>query len=188
MIEVESIIINDDVVSSKFCCDLSKCLGICCCLKGGRGAPIDDDEIPFLQQAFDKVKEFLPEQSLEVIKNEGIYEGNPGNYYITCVNDADCVFVYYDKGLAKCAIEKGFFEGIVTWRKPISCHLYPIRIIKFGGDVLRYSMINECNPAVKYGNKKNIFLIDFLKEPLTRKYGSDWYNNFKNYCDSINNE
>ena len=126
-------------------------------------------------------------KALEVANTQGLYEGAPGEYFVTCIDDEDCIFVYYDeKKIAKCLIEKAFNEGKVSWKKPISCHLYPIRINNFGGDVLRYSRISECKSAAKYGKEKNIELIDFLKEPLERKYGAKWYAKLKNKLDKIN--
>jgi hypothetical protein len=179
MIEIDSIWINSDVIDSKFCCNLEKCKGICCCLKGGRGAPLDDSETKILDSIFPLIKDEMDEKSLAVIDKLGLYEGNPGDYYVTCIDDEDCVFVYYDNNIAKCIIEKAFNEGKIDWKKPVSCHLYPIRINNFGGDVLRYSRISECKPAAKFGKEKNVELIDFLKEPLERKYGKKWYEKLK---------
>ncbi len=179
MIEIDSIWLNSDVVSSKFCCNLEKCKGVCCCLKGGRGAPIDDAEIKIIENIYPLIKDELNEKSLEVIKKQGLYEGDPGEYYLNCISDEDCIFVYYENEIAKCILEKAFNEGKTDWKKPISCHLYPIRINNFGGDVLKYSQISECKPAKKCGKEKDVQLIDFLQEPLERKYGKKWYAKLK---------
>ena len=181
MIEVDSVWINDDVLIAKFRCDIEKCKGICCCLKGARGAPIEESEIKILESIFPIVKLEMYTKSLEVAKNEGIYECKNGEYYISCVDDADCIFVYYDDNkMAKCLLEKLYNEGKTNYKKPLSCHLYPIRLNNFGGDVLGYSVITECKNAVKLGNEKNIALIDFLQESLERRYGKEWYQKLKN--------
>jgi hypothetical protein len=184
LVSINSVIINEDVFTSKFCCNLEECKGICCCLKGGRGAPLNDDELQILEDVYNKIKDRLAKQSIDVIISKGLYEGSPGDYYINCIDDRDCIFVYYDNKIAKCIIEKAFIEGVIEWKKPISCHLYPIRINNFGGDVLRYSRISECQPAVKRGKENDINLIDFLKEPLIRKYGEKWYEELKSMSDS----
>ena len=186
MVEIDSIWINGDVVDSKFCCDLDKCKGICCCLKGGRGAPLEDAETKILDSIFPAVKNMMTEKGLAIAKEQGLYEGATGEYYVTCISDEDCIFVYYEDKTAKCIIEKAFNEGKIDWKKPISCHLYPIRINNFGGDVLRYSRISECKSAVKFGKEKDIALVDFLKEPLERKYGNKWYNKLKNQINKNN--
>jgi hypothetical protein len=183
LVSVDSVIINEDLFTSKFCCNLAECKGICCCLKGGRGAPLRDDEIAILDEVLKKIKPSLPKESIDVINSSGFYEGSQGEYYINCINDADCIFVYYEEKIAKCAIERSFKKGEIEWRKPISCHLYPIRINNFGGDVLKYSKISECQPAVKHGKEKNVFILDFLKDPLIRNYGENWYNELKTYFD-----
>jgi hypothetical protein len=179
MIEIDSVWINNDVLIAKFCCNLEKCKGICCCLKGARGAPIEESEAKILDSIFPIIKDEMNNASLEVVRNEGLYEGKNGDYYITCIGDEDCIFVYHDNNIAKCLLEKMYNEGKTNWKKPISCHLYPIRISNFGGDVARYSVIPECKDAVKFGNEKNVKLIDFLKEPLERHYGKDWYKKLK---------
>ncbi len=185
MIEIDSVWINGDVIDSKFCCNLDKCKGICCCLEGGKGAPIDENEIPILEKIYPLVKDELNPKSLAVIEKNGLYEGSDGEYYINCIDDEDCIFVYYENKIAKCILEKVFLEGRTDWKKPISCHLYPIRINKFGGDVLRYSKISECKPAVKFGKAKDVVMIDFLKEPLERKYGSEWYGKLKQKIENL---
>jgi len=179
MIQIDTVWINSDVLTVKFCCNLEKCKGICCCLKGARGPQIEDSEAKILDSIFPLIKDEMNNASLEVVKNEGLYEGSYGNYYITCIGDEDCIFVYYDNAIAKCLLEKLYNEKKIDWKKPISCHLYPIRITNLGGDIARYSVIPECKDAVIFGNKKNVQLIDFLQEPLERLYGKTWYEKLK---------
>jgi hypothetical protein len=188
VLELQSILINDDILKAKFACNLSECKGICCCLEGGKGAPLSKSEISILEKVYEKIKKYIPKKNIEIIEKYGLYEESDGYHYITCIDDQDCIFVYYDNGIAKCIIEKAFKEGEIEWQKPISCHLYPIRINEFGGDILRYSKIMECETARKHGIKNDIYLVDFLEMPLTRKYGKIWYENLKYYCDSLKKE
>ncbi len=104
-----------------------------------------------------------------------LHEGTPGDYTTTCVEDRQCVFVTYDGPVAKCAFEKAYLNGEIEWRKPISCHLFPIRVKKSGNDVLWYELNNECSPAVERGNREQIPLTEFLRDALTRKYGEARY-------------
>jgi hypothetical protein len=183
LIDIQGVLINFDIISAKFCCDLEKCKGACCFLNGGKGAPLAQDEIETIKSIYQIIKDELSEKSIDVVQTRGIFEGSPGEYNINCIDDRDCIFVYYENKIAKCAIERAYINGRIKWRKPLSCHLYPIRINHFGGDVLRYSRISECMPAIKNGSNKMINLIDFLKEPLIRKYGLKWFEEIKNYSD-----
>lgn len=185
MIEIDSVWINTDVITSKFCCNLNKCKGICCCLEGGKGAPVDSSEVEILQEIYPIIKSELNSRSISIIEKYGFVEKEEDQLYLNCIDNKDCIFVYYDNNIAKCVLEKLYNEGKTKWKKPISCHLYPIRINKFGGDVLRYSRISECKDGVKNGNAKNILLIDFLKEPLERKYGKNWYIKLKTEVQKI---
>lgn len=171
------------MLGRNFACDLLKCKGACCSLPGGRGAPLLDSEIEEIQKTLPAVLPMLEERKREIIGSSGndsgptgFYEGESGDYATTCVDDEDCVFVYHDNGIAKCAIERAYNEGKVGFRKPISCHLYPIRVRRFGGDVLRYHEISECRPAVARGDSEKIGVIEFLKDALVRRYGEEWYN------------
>ena len=92
------------------------------------------------------------------------------------INNKECAFVIFDEGVAKCAIEKAYFEGITTFRKPVSCHLYPVRIKRFHDfEAVNYDEWAICKPAVKYGQKKGVYVYEFLQDSLIRKYGDDWY-------------
>jgi hypothetical protein len=117
----------------------------------------------------------MSENKRMAIERLGFYEGEPGDYATTCIDNEDCIFVYREDGIAKCAIERAFNDGRVTFRKPISCHLYPIRINRFGGDVLRYHEIAECKPAIEKGRKENINVVNFVRSALVRNYGEKWF-------------
>lgn len=149
-------------------------------MPGGRGAPLEEAEVEHVQAAEKVAAKYLPELNRRVIEIEGSVEGRKGDQTTVCIDDRDCVFVYYDStGIAKCAIERAWAEGKSEFRKPLSCHLFPIRVDDlFGGARLRYEKIDECVPAVKRGEQENIFLVEFLKEPIIRAYGEEFYNDF----------
>ncbi len=128
MLEIRQTIIDDNIPHIKFACNLSVCKGACCTLAGGTGAPLLDDELEQIENAFPLVKSLLPKEHLEFIKQFGLYEGESGFYTTMCFNNRACVFVFYEEGIARCAFEKAFKAGKLKWRKPISCHLFPIRV------------------------------------------------------------
>jgi len=182
MFVIGEAVIDDAVAQASFCCNVRKCKGACCCIEGGRGAPLEDDEVLEIEKAYPVVKEYLSKQSNAVIETSGMYEGAPGTFATMCIDHRQCVFVYFEDGIARCSFERAYEEGKIEWRKPLSCHLFPIRIRGFGKDFLSYEMIDECQAGRELGMAKQIKLHDFLKEPLTRKYGENWYNSFVSMC------
>ena len=172
---IDNIAVEGSLPTRKFACDLLKCKGACCSLPGGRGAPLLDLEVEQIRQTLPIVLPMLSNEKRNAIERFGFFEGKPGDYATTCIDDEDCVFVYRENGIAKCAIERAFNDGKVSFRKPISCHLYPIRVNRFGGDILRYHEIPECKPAVRRGESENINVIDFVKSALVRQYGEEWF-------------
>ncbi|MBP8976636.1 MAG: DUF3109 family protein [Bacteroidetes bacterium] len=186
MMSIDNIIVDDTIPQIKFACNLSACKGACCTLKGGKGAPLLDSEIEEIENAYPFVQNLLPKEHLETIERDGFYEGNSGNFTTMCFNDRACVFVYYDGENAKCSFERAFIDGLIKWRKPISCHLFPIRVNYFGFlQQLRYERIRECNPALERGARESIYLSQFLKEPLVRCYGLQWYSRFEEFCKQL---
>ncbi len=175
MIIVSNTFVDEAVTSSAFCCDLEACKGACCCLEGGRGAPLTDEEIPLIAAAFPFAKEYLDSRSLDVIDREGLVEAWEGSFATPCIDHRECVFVYFDGGIARCAFERAYAEGKTNWRKPLSCHLFPIRVRRAGQLVLRYEQMPECLPARTDGAAAGITLVDFLKDPLIRAFGEPWY-------------
>ncbi len=178
-------VVDDHVGTASFCCDLKKCKGACCTMPGGRGAPLEDDEALEIQKAYPIAKLYLTQRSIDAIEAHGMFEGVEGAYATTCIDNRDCVFVYYDGDVAKCSLERVFEEGRTDWRKPLSCHLFPIRVKTFGKDSLTYEQIDECQPGREHGERLQVKLYDLLKEPLTRKYGESWYQKFLNHCRTL---
>jgi Protein of unknown function (DUF3109) len=181
LIVIEDVVVEQSLLTRKFACDLLKCKGACCSLPGGRGAPLLDSEIGEISEALPDVLPYLTEDKREAIEQSGFYEGPRGDFATTCIDERDCVFVYRENGIAKCAIEKAYNDGKTDFRKPISCHLYPIRVRRFGGDVLRYHQLNECKPALENGETQNTDVIDFVRAALIRLYGERWFSKLETY-------
>jgi hypothetical protein len=182
MLEIRQTIIDDNIPRIKFACNLSACKGACCTLAGGAGAPLADDELKQIDRAFPIIESSLPKEHLETIAQFGFYEGKSGSYTTMCFNNRACVFVLYEDGIARCAFEKAFGEGKLKWKKPLSCHLFPIRVSRGVSELLRYERIAECDVARARGQNEKIFLSNFLKEPLIRAFGLAWYEDFQLTC------
>ena len=184
MISIGNAVISDDIVDKFFVCDLNKCKGACC-VEGDLGAPLAEDELALLEEVYDKVKPYLSAQGIAAIEAQGLYiKDEDGDLTTTTIGNKECAYAIYEKGILKCGIEKAYLEGKIQFKKPISCHLYPIRITKYDNyDAINYERWHICNPACSHGKKLGVPIYQFLKEPLIRKYGSDWYDEL---CDKIN--
>jgi hypothetical protein len=178
MIAIDKTLISEDLFDKKFVCDLNACKGACC-VAGDSGAPLDRDELEILESVVEKVKPYMTAKGIKAVKKHGSYVvDSDGDYTTTLVSEgAECAFVYFDEmQTAKCAIEKAYNEGVISWKKPISCHLYPVRISKYKSyDAVNYNQWDVCKPACECGKKLDVPVYKFLKEPLIRKYGKDWY-------------
>lgn len=178
MIQIDDTIIALDVIEDNFLCDLSVCKGECC-VEGESGAPLEKDEINEIEKILPLIRDDLSPAALAVIESQGVaYEDEDGEMVTSIVNGKDCVFTYYDKeGICKCAIEKAYRAGKTNFYKPISCHLYPIRLQKYNEfTAVNYHRWSVCHAAVTLGNKNKLKIYQFLKEPLIRRFGEAWYN------------
>lgn len=177
MIIVDDVLVSDEIKEIYFACNLQVCKGDCCVM-GDAGAPLEEEEIAILEDAVDDIKPYMTERGLEVINRVGVFEYDTDGEYVTpLVNDVECAFVYPENGISYCAIEKAFIEGKITFQKPVSCHLYPIRLSKVGPKTaINYHEWNICAPALINGKKKGNPLFSYLKQPLIRKFGETWYN------------
>ena len=188
MVEIQGTLVSLDIFSEQFCCDLTRCHGLCC-VEGDAGAPVGMDEVAELETASEVVMDELSPKAQKVIEENGVvYPDRDGELVTSIVNNKDCVFVRYsnistDGGrtrgprCALCAINSAYREGRLRWQKPISCALYPIRISTVGGvPALNYHRWDICRPAVELGRKLQLPLYRFLKEPLIRRFGEAWWN------------
>ena len=184
MFAVGNVLVSDDLLDAPFSCNLGACLGGCC-VQGDSGAPLEPEERETLEEIFPRVRKYLRPEALDTIEDHGVWEEvKPLQYATSCVDHAECVFVTYEGPVARCAIEKAYFEGRISFRKPISCHLFPIRAERYGElEVLNYEQIPLCKPAIESGCKKNLQAVEFLREPLVRKYGEAWYELFLTTCE-----
>jgi hypothetical protein len=179
MIAIQDTIVSDELLNKQFVCDLNACKGECC-VAGESGAPLDKEELPILMEILDKVKPYMNKKGIKAIEKNGPYVlDSDGDYTTTLVSkEAECAFVVFDENkIAKCAIEQAFNDGVISWKKPISCHLYPVRITAYKNyDAVNYHQWNVCKPACECGAKLQVPVYQFLKGPLIRKYGEDWFN------------
>lgn len=182
MIVIDNMLISDDVVEKQFVCDLAKCKGGCC-EDGDAGAPLGDNELQILQDSYEKIKPYLTDAAIKEIERKGKYVHSDEFGWVTPTLESEneiCVYGRRDeKGIIKCAFEQAYHDGVITWKKPVSCHLYPI-IAKKGKDS-EYENVNYapreilCRPGCRLGEKLKVPAYQFLKEALIRKYGEAFY-------------
>lgn len=179
---IDNVLISDDVTEKQFVCDLGKCKGACC-EEGDAGAPLDNEELDTILEAYEKVKPYLTQPAIREIGKKGKYVYNKEFGWVTPTlgNDKEiCVYGIRDeRGIIKCAFEQAYYDGVILWKKPISCHLFPVIIEK--GKKGNHDRVNyeprekSCNPACALGKKLQAPVYEFLKEPLIRKFGEDFY-------------
>lgn len=177
MIKVGEVLVSDDIKEKEFVCNLDKCKGACC-VEGDYGAPLEESELKILEEIYPKVKPYLSEAGRKVVEKEGVYTvDDDGEYCTPIIDGRECVYAIYDKkGILKCGIEQAYYDGKIAWKKPISCHLYPIRVSsKKSFEALNYHKWHICSPACALGKELQVPVYRFLKEPLIRKYGQAWY-------------
>jgi Fe-S-cluster containining protein len=177
MIAIDQTLISEDLFDQKFVCDLSACKGACC-VEGESGAPLEEEELEILDRIFDQVKPYMRKEGLESIEKHGLYEvDRDGDYVTPLVNGKECAYVQFtENGTALCSIEQAHRDGKVDWQKPISCHLYPVRInVLKDYDALNYHKWGICSPACACGSKMDVPVYKFTRTALIRKYGQEWY-------------
>ncbi len=177
LIEVKDKVVSLDIFQKNFVCDLNACKGACC-IEGDSGAPLKLEEVDILEEDLEQIKPYMRKEGIEAIEKNGVFYMDWDNEPVTTlVNNKECAFVYFDeKGITKCAIEKAHKEGKTKLKKPISCHLYPIRVQKYTDfEALNYAEWNICKPACECGSKLNVSVYKFLKEPITRAFGEEFY-------------
>ena len=173
LLEIKDKIVSTQIFEHKFVCDLQACKGACC-IAGDSGAPLTLDEISILEDDIEAIKPYMRQEGIDVIESQGVFYMDQENDAVTSlVSEKECAFVYFDdQGITKCSIERAQKEGKTTFKKPISCHLYPIRVKEFENfTALNYSSWDICAPACACGEQLNVPVFKFLKEPLPRAFG-----------------
>ncbi|WP_138430519.1 DUF3109 family protein [Fodinibius saliphilus] len=190
MFRVRNTILSEDIATAKFACDLPKCKGACCVV-GDAGAPVSKDEVSKLEKAYKLLKGKLHPQAQKTVEENGVvYETVSGGRRLSCRDNEECVFVSYEDDVAYCAIQHAFIKGDIDWEKPLSCHLYPIRLKKIAGvEYANFDYVEKlCGTACTKGEQEGVYLSEFLKESLIRRYNNSWYNEFKKSCKEIRNK
>lgn len=177
MISLNKTLISDNLKDVFFCCDLPKCKGACC-VEGDGGAPLEEAEVSKLEDHIDAIRPYMVPAGIEEIGKNGVFDYDAEGHFVTpLVRGRECVYVYLEDRIARCAIEKAFAEGKIPFAKPVSCHLYPVRITRTAlNDAVNYHKWEICRKALEKGHKEKIRLYQFLEEALIRKYGRSWYN------------
>lgn len=187
MVQIDDVVVSLDVFREKFICNLDACKGQCC-IEGDAGAPLEEEEVAELEKVLPVIWDQLSPQAREIIDRQGMcYTDQDGDLVTSIVNGKDCVFTCYDeKGCCYCAIEKAYRDGKVDFYKPVSCHLYPIRVGNYGPyKAVNYHRWDVCKAAVILGQKENVPVYKFLKEPLIRKFGEAWYNEMESVAEEL---
>jgi len=176
MIQIDDKLISLDVLEQPFACDLSKCKGACC-VHGDSGAPLEEQEVEAIESAWPFVAPYLRKESVKSIQEQGFFVvDDDGDVVTPLVNGEECAYALFEDGVALCAIEKAFFDNRIAFRKPVSCHLYPIRVDKLrDGTAVNYHHWQICEPARKKGDQQAINVYQFAADALKRKFGDLWY-------------
>ena len=180
MIFIGEVLISEEVLERKFVCNLTACKGACC-WEGDFGAPLEDEEVPVLEQIYEHVKPYMTEAGRKVVAGQGVavlYKDN-NEFGTPLVNGGPCAYMVFDKGgVAKCAIEQAYLDGKIDFPKPVSCHLYPIRVTRNGRagfEALNYDEWDICSAACEKGEREQVAVYEFVRGGLIRKYGSEFY-------------
>lgn len=176
MFQIGNTIVSDEVLEKEFVCNLSACHGQCC-IDGDAGAPLDKEETQILDDIYDKVKPYLRPEGIESIERQGKWViGEDQGYETPLIDGKECSYVIFDGKTALCAIEQAHNNKEIDWKKPISCHLYPIRIKEYAQfSAINYHKWYICDDACSLGKELGVTVYQFLKEPLIRKFGEEWY-------------
>lgn len=193
MIAIENVLVSDELVKEAFVCDLNACKGACC-VDGDAGAPLEKNELKNIDEVFDKVLPYLGKESREQINRQGHYVYDAEFGWVTpTINGAICVYgIKAENGIVKCGIEQAFLDGKIKWKKPISCHLFPVIAKKSKDGVTEFANYepreDHCKAACALGKKLKVPVYQFLKEPLIRKFGKNFYESLDATAQHINSK
>ena len=173
---VDDTVLSDELFTEHFCCNLAACAG-CCCVEGDAGAPLEEEEVGLLEDLLPKITPYMSAEGREAVSQSDVFDYDEEGHLVTpLIHDRECVFVRYEGEVAYCAIEKAYLMHKISFRKPISCHLYPIRVERRNCyEVLEYHRWDICRSACQEGERQGITVFQYLKNPLVRKYGAAWY-------------
>jgi hypothetical protein len=190
MISIGKTLVSDDVLEEHFVCDLAKCKGECC-IAGDYGAPLDPAELAEIDKYYPIIKPLMQKKGVESVEKLGKYGKDNEDEWVTPLIDghAECAYTIFENGIAKCSFEKAYYEGLIPWKKPISCHLYPVRIRKLKNyEAVNYDRWEICAPACKLGKSLKVPVYKFLRESLIRKYGEEWYKELEIAADYLKSQ
>lgn len=176
MFAIGKTIVSEEILQKEFVCNLSACKGACC-VDGDAGAPLEEDEALILKDIFPKIKPFLRKEAIATIEAQGTHVvGEEGGLETPLLNGAECAYVIFDGKTALCGIEQAYNQGIISWKKPVSCHLYPVRIQQYSEfSAVNYHQWHICSDACSLGKELQVPIYQFVKEALIRKFGPEWY-------------
>lgn len=190
LVEINDKLVSADLFNEKFVCDLSACKGACC-VEGDDGAPLKKEEIEKLESVYETVKPYMTEAGIKSVEANGVYYNDRFNEPVTTLVDKKaCAFANFDSdGTAKCGIEQAYRDGKIKWKKPISCELFPVRVKQYKSfTALNYEEIDICKPACACGERLNLKVYQFLKEPLIKAFGDDFFEELKLVDQTIENK
>ena len=186
MFQLNKTIISEEILEKEFVCNLSACKGACC-VDGDAGAPLTQEETQILVDIYPKVKPFLRQEGIQAIEEQGAFViGTDGEYETTLIEGKDCAYVIFDGQTALCGIEQAYNEGIVDWKKPVSCHLYPIRVKEYSDfAAVNYHKWHICSDACALGKELQVPVYKFVKEALVRKFGEQWFEELEKVAEEM---
>ncbi len=190
MIRIDKILVSEEIFEKRFLCDLSACKGACC-VEGDSGAPVEAEEIGIMEQALEDIKPYMRKEGIDRVDEVGVFTVDTDGEYVTpLVDGKECAFVNFDQhGIAKCAIEMAYRNGKIDFPKPVSCHLYPIRLTELKDfTAVNYHHWPVCDPARSCGAKLDVKVFRFLKEPIIRKFGADFFQQLESADEFLSRE
>lgn len=187
MIQIGKTIVSEDIIEKDFVCNLSACKGQCC-IDGDAGAPLEEKELQIMRDIYTKVKPFMRKEGIVEVEKQGTYTTNSdGEHETTLIDGTDCAYVIFDeKNIALCAIEEAYNQGEINFKKPVSCHLYPVRVQDYSEfSAVNYDKWSICDDACTLGKELQIPTYKFVKQALIRKFGEDWYTELDKFAKKL---
>lgn len=187
MFQLGKALVSEDIIEKDFVCNLTACKGACC-IDGDAGAPLEQNETKILEEIYDRVKPFLRKEGINAIEKQGNYiTTEDGELETPLIAGGECAYVFFDKrGIALCAIEEAYSQGKVSWKKPLSCHLYPIRVKEYTEfSAINYNKWHICDDACTLGKELQVPVYKFVKEALIRKFGEEWYTELEKVAETF---